>query len=133
VDTLPVPIESRRWISAALNWWGAVCRCQRVANRQQQPSHYHFGDSDPADDLARPQAGPGGSKYAGTSAGGSALADLDREAQAFGLAVRSGVVTHRRRLTSSSQSISSPAEGELTQASADRNADPSGECLVADR
>jgi hypothetical protein len=32
--------------------------------------------------------------YAVTSAGGCALADLDWEAQAFGLAVRSGVVTH---------------------------------------
>jgi hypothetical protein len=39
--------------------------------------HYHFGDCDPADDLARPhdEAGPEGSKYAGTSAGVLALAD----------------------------------------------------------
>ena len=58
--------------------------------------HYHFGDRDPADDLARPhrEASPGGSNYASTTAGGSALADLNWEAQAFGLAVHSGIVTH---------------------------------------
>src|SRR5688500_3305022 len=58
--------------------------------------HYHFGDSDPADDLgsAAPRGRPWGSNYASTTAGGSALADLNWEAQASGLAVRSGVVTH---------------------------------------
>ena len=82
------------------------CWSSRVSRRRSEPrnyrsghrglGHYHFGDSDPADDLAWPhrEAGLRAAKYAGTSAGGCALADLDWEAQAFGLAVRSGVVTH---------------------------------------
>jgi hypothetical protein len=58
--------------------------------------HYHFGDCDPADDLARPhdEAGPEGSKYAGTSAGVLALADSTGKAHVSALAVHSGIVTH---------------------------------------
>ena len=72
--------------------------------------------------------------------------------QAYSLAVRSGVVTHtsvagltlsggigrimRKHRLTIDQLVSVDlvtAEGELTQASADPNADLSGECLVADR
>ena len=83
---------------------------------------------------------------------GVLLGDLDRETQAFGLAVPAGIVTTtgvagltlgggigwimRKHGLSIDQLVSVDlvtAEGEFTQASADRHADLSGECVVADR
>jgi hypothetical protein len=135
-------------------WWRRS-EPRNYRSHHRDLGHYHFGDSDPAADLARPhrEAGPAGREYAGTSADGSVLADLDGEGSRFRPRgplrrchpYRRGWTHFRRcmgsaescvstncQLTSSSQSIS-PRPRVISLRPARIGMLIFWECLVADR
>ena len=97
-------------VSDRFVFYGRICSCgsARVSRRRNEPrnyrdhhwglGHYRFGDSDPADDLARlhREAGSGATSTPARVQAGVRSQTSTRKPD-FGLAVRSGVVTRRGR------------------------------------